>query len=376
MDGRGTRRVLVSIAAAALVLTQTVSARAFSGGGFIVLCNYSHTLPDDPIVYPNQPGASHSHDFFGNTSTNAFSTYSTMATATTNCRLPLDTAGYWAPTPALAGLPFHAQGRAGDMRIYYIQGGASSVQTIPAGLKEIGGNSKATAPVPLWEVRWYCSQNSDVTTPVRNHPYDCTPYARKYSFVDGVIGWVNLPRCWDGTGVGPADVKYPTGGSGVTCPSGFGHLLPLVSERIHFGIMDPCNGAKPCGPDDPPTNVALSFSSGPYYTFHVDFWNTWDQPAMNSLVANCINAGLDCDQPQELQVTKTGTGSGRVTSSPSGIDCGSVCYDAFGYGFSVKLTATPDPGSSFAGWTGACSGTGTCSVTMNKMQSVTATFSV
>src|SRR5207302_6794130 len=62
MDTRRMRMMLAAIAAAALVLTQNFSASAFSGGGFIVLCDYSHTLSDDPIVYPQQPGASHSHD--------------------------------------------------------------------------------------------------------------------------------------------------------------------------------------------------------------------------------------------------------------------------------------------------------------------------
>lgn len=76
-----------------------------------------------------------------------------------------------------------------------------------------------------------------------------------------------------------------------------------------------------------------------------------------------------------LRVTKSGTGSGRVTSSPSGIDCGSTCSRSFSSGTNVTLTATPSTGSTFAGWSGGgCAGTGTCALTLNSSTTVTATF--
>lgn len=76
-----------------------------------------------------------------------------------------------------------------------------------------------------------------------------------------------------------------------------------------------------------------------------------------------------------LTVNKTGTGSGTVTSSPAGINCGATCSASFAQGTAVTLTATPVSGSVFAGWSGGgCSGTGTCTVMMSAAQSVTATF--
>jgi endoglucanase len=77
---------------------------------------------------------------------------------------------------------------------------------------------------------------------------------------------------------------------------------------------------------------------------------------------------------QTLTVTKAGAGSGTVTSSPAGISCGSDCSEAYASGTSVTLTATPSAGSTFAGWSGACSGTGSCGVTMSAARAVTATF--
>jgi len=72
------------------------------------------------------------------------------------------------------------------------------------------------------------------------------------------------------------------------------------------------------------------------------------------------------------------TGSGAVTSSPTGISCGSTCSASFNSGASVTLTETPASGSTFAGWSGGgCSGTSsTCVVTMSSSQSVTADFTV
>ncbi len=77
---------------------------------------------------------------------------------------------------------------------------------------------------------------------------------------------------------------------------------------------------------------------------------------------------------QTLTVAVAGTGSGTVTSSPAGINCPGDCSEAYTTGTVVDLTATPDGGSTFSGWSGACSGTGACQVTMNAAASVTASF--
>ena len=77
----------------------------------------------------------------------------------------------------------------------------------------------------------------------------------------------------------------------------------------------------------------------------------------------------------DLTVEKTGTGSGSVTSSPAGIDCGATCSHVYDDGTQVILTANPTAGSTFTGWSGAgCSGTGTCEVTVNSDHTATANF--
>jgi hypothetical protein len=95
----------------------------------------------------------------------------------------------------------------------------------------------------------------------------------------------------------------------------------------------------------------------------------------SSVVAGLAIFGEKPPGTNNLTVTKAGTGAGTVASAPPGINCGLVCTAPFATGSSVTLTATPAQGSVFIGWSGACTGAGTCNVTMNGDQSVTATFS-
>jgi hypothetical protein len=88
-----------------------------------------------------------------------------------------------------------------------------------------------------------------------------------------------------------------------------------------------------------------------------------------------IQAASTAPTTYPLAVQLTGEGKGSVTSSPSGIDCGSSCQALFNLGTKVTLSATAASGSTFTGWAGAgCSGTGGCEVTMSEARSVTATF--
>jgi YVTN family beta-propeller protein len=77
-----------------------------------------------------------------------------------------------------------------------------------------------------------------------------------------------------------------------------------------------------------------------------------------------------------LSVELAGDGNGTVTSTPGGIACGSACTESFSVGETVTLTALPVTGSSFSSWSGACTGTTVCSITLDGAVSVVATFSL
>jgi hypothetical protein len=79
--------------------------------------------------------------------------------------------------------------------------------------------------------------------------------------------------------------------------------------------------------------------------------------------------------PAVLTISRTGAGAGSVSSSPAGIACGATCSHGFKAGTVVALAASPDSGSTFAGWSGGgCSGTGSCQVTLDTDTVVTANF--
>ena len=76
-----------------------------------------------------------------------------------------------------------------------------------------------------------------------------------------------------------------------------------------------------------------------------------------------------------LTITDNGNSSGTVTSNPPGIACGQICSQSFPYGTQITLTAIPDPGVTFGGWNGKCSGVGPCVLTLDGSTQVTASFS-
>lgn len=85
--------------------------------------------------------------------------------------------------------------------------------------------------------------------------------------------------------------------------------------------------------------------------------------------------GGDATSSFPLTVSLDGGGAGAVTSSPSGINCGTQCSASFAAGTSVTLTAGADASSLFTGWSGDCTGdNSTCQVTTDKAHAAGARF--
>jgi hypothetical protein len=99
--------------------------------------------------------------------------------------------------------------------------------------------------------------------------------------------------------------------------------------------------------------------------------------SFGNVTANHTISASFAQNSYTLSVTKTGTGTGAITSSPAGISCGPDCSEIYTAGTTVTLTASSDTSSTFGGWSGGgCTGTGTCSVTMNAEKAITATFTL
>ena len=117
------------------------------------------------------------------------------------------------------------------------------------------------------------------------------------------------------------------------------------------------------------TQVTLTATPGTGFTFAG--WSGACTGTTCVLTMNSDQAVTATFKEPSLSVTVTG--SGTVTSSPAGITCPGTCVASFPVGTAVTLTATPGTGS-FTGWSGACTGSGTCKLTLNTDQAVTATF--
>jgi hypothetical protein len=113
-----------------------------------------------------------------------------------------------------------------------------------------------------------------------------------------------------------------------------------------------------------------------------------DTTAMDAVDASDVSTdrgaadAIDVDANRDVatytvSVTLAGAGSGTVSSTPAGIDCGSTCTASYPAGTMLTLEATPAAGSTFSGWSGGgCSGNGSCQITVDDASAVTATFVV
>jgi uncharacterized repeat protein (TIGR02543 family) len=114
--------------------------------------------------------------------------------------------------------------------------------------------------------------------------------------------------------------------------------------------------------------VDTTVSAGTTYCYRVRAYNTAGNSAYsNTACATPVSATL-------YTVTVSKAGTGTVASSPSAINCGSTCTASIASGTSIGFSATPAAGSTFVGWSGACTGTGGCALVVNSNKSLTATF--
>jgi phospholipase C len=93
------------------------------------------------------------------------------------------------------------------------------------------------------------------------------------------------------------------------------------------------------------------------------------------ILCGCGGGGSSSLPTGSVQLSVQAAGGGTVSSNPAGINCGQACTASFSSGTQVTLTASPAANSFFAGWSGACSGTGICSVKLMQNTSVMANFS-
>ena len=310
---------------------QSTPSTSTGRGIFTVRCDFSHRAPDDPIVAPGQPGASHEHDFFGNNSVTAHSTDESLRRAGTTCSRERDLAAYWAPT-------LSAEGRAVNPTstlIYYRAGGKDprTIRAHPAGLRVIAGDARATSRQSRTITDWTCGPRGRV---VSTEVPVCPPGSH-------LVMRIRFPDCWNGQDLDSADHKahmsYARRGR---CRSSHPVPVPRLQMNIHY----PTAG----GP-------SVTLSSGTAYSAHADFWNTWDQQELERLVGACINSGVSLATPG---CASSGILRPRITVGPKRARVGKATRFYFHVRAEVDGEVVPVPGASvrLAGRTARTNGNG------------------
>jgi Domain of unknown function (DUF1996) len=288
---------LVLLAVVAALPASAASATKLHGNNFYANCRFSHTSNDDPIVYPGQPGRSHAHTFFGNRTTDAASTPSSLRGARTTCRPRADKAAYWVPTLYQDG----REVRPAKGQFYYNLRSFDRMRAFPAGLKMVAGDAHAHHPQSTRIVYWTCGGSAGVrfggrsstapeTCPVVRTSFTALtrkcptcPVVRKRfparikTFVEL---HVNFPDCWDGKRLdSPDHHSHMAHSRGYVCPATHPVKVPLIRLLIRYPITD---------------GRGLVLASGGQLTGHADFVNAWDQRVLERLVDDCFHA-RPCD---------------------------------------------------------------------------------
>ena len=247
---------------------------------FSVLCTPSHQSPADPIVYPGVPNPpeGHMHQFIGNPTTFAGSTFQSMSDPkvqpNVKCELHNDTGGYWVPVlyypNSTTPVPVkHA---------FFYYRGPAGVEQIPPDLKMVAGGSTLNPPKPDMAQRslsWSCVDSG----PFYTQPPDCTSVNKTFR------SHIHFPSCWQGPPfVDSPDhrshMAYPVNGK---CPSTHPYRIPKISFHVVYSIK---NGKG--------TYLSSDHGAPAGTTLHADFWNTWDQTVLQQAVTKCINRNLSC----------------------------------------------------------------------------------
>jgi hypothetical protein len=250
-------------------------------GEFVAFCDLSHRRADDPIVFPGQPGVSHSHEFMGNKTTDAASTVESLLAGGTTCDPVTDLSSYWVPTL------FDAQGAAVAIEhatFYYLVhvDDASAVQPYPLGLKIIAGEAMAAAPPDPSHIKWSCLGAPDSST---SEIVSC-PGASKLELL------INFPDCWNGVDLdSPNHKSHMTYSAAGACPASH----PVVVPALQFKLRYATTGAP-----------GMTIASGPGYTAHADFFNAWEPAALTNRL-QCLHNLEKCGpegHPQAIELDR------------------------------------------------------------------------
>lgn len=277
----------------------------------------------------------------------------------------------------------------GNIRLLLDQS-RSVVMTIPSVILTIHVQDQFSAPVPDTLVRFQAN-----SVPLTLIPGEATVVKRSYdesgtkTDANGNARIVVFISPASGSGsiilTPPGGTVQPFGSSAITGDSTqnfaiAANVVPLalsIRGQGSVAINPPGTTCVATCTASVPKNALATLAATPATGFTFTGWTqacsgaTSCQPTMDT--AKSVTATFTVNQ---YLLTVTKQGAGTVTSTTNAILCGATCSASFDYNTLVILSAAPATGSTFAGWSSPCSGTGSCSVTMAAAKSVAATFTL
>jgi hypothetical protein len=242
-------------------------------------CTMNHSSQSDPIVYPKQAGVSHMHTFMGATTTDPNSTTASLFAGGTSCLVDGDHSAYW--VPALYNGTQLITGGTDTETIYYKSGITDyrTVRAFPNGLRFVVGSPMDTE-----------DQFKNLTGTVNG--FECGDIDKVYDIPPACPAGTDLnvrlqaPSCWDGVHLDVPDHKsnmaYPVYQDyRWVCPPDHPVAVPMLEFKMHFKVSGDMS--------------QVHFASGRGFSYHYDFFASWDHDLLSRLVTHCINGGLQCD---------------------------------------------------------------------------------
>jgi hypothetical protein len=283
-------------------------------GSFRFICGAGQINYDDPILFPGQPGKSHLHQYYGNVTANAHSTYASLRAAGdstcnwTGTGQAANRSAYWMPA-MLDGKgnvvrPF-------EVSIYYKQRPQSDPTVrdptnakylgkaiqLPNGIKFIfGWDPTGLTQMRTGQIKFYCRTPS--TGAATGHSTLASATANCPAGND-IGAQIEAPECWDGKTLDAPDhrshVSYASYGTWgyLKCPATHPYNIPTFTLGAWYKIQSV---------DTPSLWELSSDHMAPGqpkgHTFHADFFMAWDPTVHDMWWQNCINKLLNCSGGQ------------------------------------------------------------------------------
>ena len=258
-------------------------------------CDPGQRLKDDPLKFPGRPGASHEHQFLGNTTTNAYSTGESLLLANrdgkhTTCHDPLDGSAYWLPTLYQDGKRLAP----GGIHVYYTANQEVRhplVRAFPVGFGQIAGlNTTDWRGEPQLGHEWRCvAGEDDQRTGLGSidGPFACSTGKLR-------VG-IHFAECWDGVNKFKLDESHVAYQSGKGCPADHPYLLPSLSLLMSWNTDT--------APHRYQVSVGADGTLGTTASVHADFFSGWEPQHLQDLVTRCLNT---YPQDEQLNPRKPG----------------------------------------------------------------------